>query len=291
MTFRSVFTVLVLVVLGSSLSACLWWKALEPASVHISSEEAVQGHRGETEGAEEGDIVLTSPAANALLQAPFTIEGKAKGTWYFEGDFPIRLLDDQGTELAVIPAHALEDWMQPGYVPFSATIDSFNPGSASTGILVLEKDNPSGLPEHDDKVEIPVRFQEGEASEVQVFFPNTDVDPAMMDCEQVYAVPRVVTKTPALAGAALAELLQGPTASEKSEGFSTSLPEGLEVRRLVIERGVARVDFKDQLEFQLGGSCRILSIRSQIRETLLQFPTVTDVVISIDGRTEDILQP
>jgi len=35
----------------------------------------------------------------------------------------------------------------------------------------------------------------------------------------------------------------------------------------------------------------VTAIRAQITETLKQFPTVENVVISIDGRTEDILQP
>ena len=51
------------------------------------------------------------------------------------------------------------------------------------------------------------------------------------------------------------------------------------------------VDFDPQLEFQVGGSCRVAAISSQIRQTLMQFPTVKSVIISIDGRTEDILQP
>src|SRR5690606_22250048 len=91
--------------------------------------------------------------------------------------------------------------------------------------------------------------------------------------------------------AAMEELLRGPTASEKSAGATTSLNDGIKIQRLVVENGVAEVDFDEQLQFEVGGSCRIQSIRAQIRETLRQFPTVKDVVISIDGRTEDILQP
>jgi len=45
------------------------------------------------------------------------------------------------------------------------------------------------------------------------------------------------------------------------------------------------------LEFQVGGSCRVAAISAQIMETLKQFPTVKDVIISINSRTEDILQP
>jgi len=54
---------------------------------------------------------------------------------------------------------------------------------------------------------------------------------------------------------------------------------------------VAKADFDEQLEFQVGGSCRVSAIRAEITQTLKQFSTVKEVVISIDGRTEDILQP
>lgn len=51
------------------------------------------------------------------------------------------------------------------------------------------------------------------------------------------------------------------------------------------------IDFDERLEFQVGGSCRVAAISAQIRETLKQFPQVKEVIISINGRTEDILQP
>jgi len=46
-----------------------------------------------------------------------------------------------------------------------------------------------------------------------------------------------------------------------------------------------------QIEYQMGGSCRVSAIRSQITQNLLQFPTIKNVIISVNGRTEDILQP
>ena len=58
-----------------------------------------------------------------------------------------------------------------------------------------------------------------------------------------------------------------------------------------IKDGIAKVDFNDKLEFQVGGSCRVAAIHAQIVDTLKQFPTIQDVLVSIDGRTEDILQP
>ncbi len=85
--------------------------------------------------------------------------------------------------------------------------------------------------------------------------------------------------------------LARPTLKEQGENFFTSINPGVKVQKLAIENGVARVDFDDQLESRVGGSCRVAAIRSQITETLKQFPSVKTVVISINGRTEDILQP
>ena len=126
---------------------------------------------------------------------------------------------------------------------------------------------------------------------VKVFFGNSIFDPEVLDCSKNFAVERIIPKTEAVARAALEQLLSGPTDVEKAEGYFTSINPGVKIQNLVVADGVARVDFDEQLEFQVGGSCRVASIASQIRETLKQFSTVTDVIISIDGRTEDILQP
>ena len=40
-----------------------------------------------------------------------------------------------------------------------------------------------------------------------------------------------------------------------------------------------------------GGSLRVMLIRQQIRQTLLQFPTVREVRIAIEGQTEGALEP
>jgi len=60
---------------------------------------------------------------------------------------------------------------------------------------------------------------------------------------------------------------------------------------LTIENGVAKADFDPQLQFQVGGSCRVQAIRAEITQTLKQFPTVNEVFISVNGETELILQP
>jgi len=126
---------------------------------------------------------------------------------------------------------------------------------------------------------------------VKVFFNNIKFDPGLMDCSKVYSVERSIKSTPAVARAALEELLKGVTVSESDLGYVSNLNSGIEIQKLTIENGVAKVDFSAKLEDQVGGSCRTAAIIAQIKSTLKQFSTVQTVVISIDGRTEDILQP
>lgn len=125
---------------------------------------------------------------------------------------------------------------------------------------------------------------------VKVFFNNNRLDPEF-SCNKVFPVERQIPKTQAVARAALEELLKGPIDQDKSQGFFTSINSGVKIQNLTIENSYAKIDFDEQLEFQVGGSCRVAAIRAQITQTLKQFPTVQQVIISIDGRTEDILQP
>lgn len=103
------------------------------------------------------DIEITSPEANAEVSFPLTIIGKARGTWYFEGSFGVRLLDNDGKELVVTFAQAQDDWTTEDFVPFTATIDSIPAGSTG-GTIVFAKDNPSGLPQNDKRFEWVVSF-------------------------------------------------------------------------------------------------------------------------------------
>ncbi len=110
---------------------------------------------------EEVDVITENPRnvsvePNDTVSSPLTITGEAAG-WYFEASFPVRLLDGNGNEIAVAPAQAQSDWMTANYVPFSVTL-TFSTPSTTTGTLVLEKDNPSGLPENDESIQIPVQF-------------------------------------------------------------------------------------------------------------------------------------
>ncbi len=103
-------------------------------------------------------ILLQSPLPGDVVTNPLIVSGSARGTWYFEASFPVRLLDGNGNEIAITPAQAQGDWMTEDFVPFSAVLQ-FNPPVTLTGTLILQKDNPSGMPENDASIQIPVLFQ------------------------------------------------------------------------------------------------------------------------------------
>ncbi|MBU2542141.1 GerMN domain-containing protein [Patescibacteria group bacterium] len=127
--------------------------------------------------------------------------------------------------------------------------------------------------------------------DIFVLFPNSQLDPNMLNCMKVFRTTRTIDETLAVGRAALEELFKGPTAQETQDGYFTNIPTGVKIQKLTIENGVAKVDLSKELEQGVGGSCRVDSIRAQITETLKQFPTVQSVIISINGETENILQP
>jgi hypothetical protein len=242
--------------------------------------------------AQEDKIKVTQPRAGETISSPLIIKGEARGFWFFEASFPVKLIDANGQILGAGVAQAQGDWMTEDFVPFQAEL-KYVSSEAGHGRLILMRDNPSGLPANDDSLAIPVAYlANAEKMKVKVYFQNAELDAATdYDCGKVIAVEREIVKTEAVARAALEELLQGPTATEKDLGFTTTLNAGIKIQKLTIENGVAKVDFDEQLEKGVGGSCWVMAIRAQINETLKQFTTIKSVIISIDGRTEDILQP
>jgi hypothetical protein len=236
------------------------------------------------------EIKLSIPKSNEIVSSPLVVEGSVKGSWFFEASFPIKLIGEDGKILTTGIASAQSDWMTEDFVPFKSTLN-FNPGSSTIGMLVLQNDNPSGLPENDKQFGIPVKFSNQEKITVKVYFGNLNFNPNAIDSSLVYPMLREVNKTQLTARAALEELLTGPTEAEKSQGYYTSINPGVKINSLTITRGVAKVDFDEQMDFQMGGSCRVTAIRAQIVETLKQFPTVKNVIISVAGNVEEALQP
>src|SRR3989339_498335 len=98
---------------------------------------------------EKGNLIrISSPRPNEEVSSPLAISGEARGYWFFEASFPVRLYDAENNLIVTGIATAQDEWMTENFVPFFVNLE-FS-GVTGQGRLVLGKDNPSGLPENDD---------------------------------------------------------------------------------------------------------------------------------------------
>jgi hypothetical protein len=109
-------------------------------------------------------IKIESPAGMAVIATPLALKGQARGNWFFEGSAPVSLVDWDGKIIAEGMVTAEGEWMTTEFVPFTGTLEfvsPYTPGDEDfmkRGSLIFKKDNPSGLPENDDALELPVLF-------------------------------------------------------------------------------------------------------------------------------------
>lgn len=96
--------------------------------------------------------------AGDTVASPLQVNGEARGTWYFEASFPVKIYDANDKLLGSVPAEAQSDWMTENFVPFNALL-IFTDSTTKSGTLVLEKDNPSDMPQNAGQIKIPIRFK------------------------------------------------------------------------------------------------------------------------------------
>ena len=133
---------------------------LEPVPEPAVQTSTTSDPVGEAIAAHAELIVVDTPLRDATITPPVTITGKARGTWYFESIFPIVIVDWDGKIIGEGYGEAQDNWMTEDFVPFTTTVD-FTVATGTPyrhGSLILRKDNPSGLPERDDALEIPIAF-------------------------------------------------------------------------------------------------------------------------------------
>lgn len=120
---------------------------------------------------QDDDIYIETPLPGGQITSPLEVSGQARGSWFFEGSFPIVLTDWDGKIIAESSATTSSNWMTEDYVPFTAILEfespylSRDPDFMKNGSLILQKSNPSGLPENDNALEIRVEYDQGAAKE------------------------------------------------------------------------------------------------------------------------------
>ncbi|OGY47604.1 MAG: hypothetical protein A2840_00245 [Candidatus Buchananbacteria bacterium RIFCSPHIGHO2_01_FULL_47_11b] len=233
----------------------------------------------------DSNIVVAAPLSNQELTSPVTVSGRAAVP---DGIVHLRLLDAANLVMASTTVQALVPG--PDWGPFQARL-AFDRVTAPFGTLevfIVNQNNQS----EENMIRIPVRFAGFQQQTVTVYFSNSELDPNQIDCSVVYPVIREVSFTPQLIIASIGELLRGPTTKDQGLGYFTSIPQaGVQVQSLEVKDGTVYIDFNSALDEGVAGSCRVLAIRAQITETLKTFSDTDQVVISINGETEEILQP
>lgn len=105
-------------------------------------------------------IRVEQPSPDQVVRSPLTVTGSARGPWYFEGDFSVKLLTADGRSLGTAVLTARSDWMTSDFVRFEGELNFEKPEGVERGRLKFESANPSGRPEHQKTAVVPVRFSD-----------------------------------------------------------------------------------------------------------------------------------
>lgn len=271
----------------------------------VTSTPAVKDEWTSTDGITKLRFTDISEDGKPIVYNPFVVSGT---TIVFENQFSWRLKDSKGVLVSGGRAYANSpDTGLPG--PF--TIKVFFDKSPTTigGFFEVYAHSPKDGAEI-SLLKVSVNFGNlltaalnevpQTTSDLYVYFPNKQKDPNFLDCSNVYLVKYTVLddEFDQVVAMALHALLKGPTPWATGQGFITNLPAGVNEPEITFEEGKIILNFDETLEQGMGGSCRVLSVRSQIEKTVTETlkhmdPSlpVPKVIISINGRTEDILQP
>lgn len=244
------------------------------------------------------DLLSFSVKPGDTVSGVLNLSGTVKNAYFFEGNIGIGLLDANKNILKQGNGTAISDWMTTEPVTFTTTIDAT--GLSGKGYIAIQENDPSGgeagVP---SEILIPVFFEnkitddDQKTMTVKLYFGNAIFNPGSPECSLVYPVERVIPFTEAVATATLNELIKGPTVEEEKKGYISSIPDGVKVNSIKIVGSTLSIDFNDQLDAGVGGSCGQLAKRSSLFTTLQQFPTVKDIKMTVNGKgeTNDFFQP
>ena len=238
------------------------------------------------------NIVVNAPTAGQTVRSPIRIAGVAR---VFEASVAYEVTSGAQTLAGgfTTASAGAPEWgtfavdvvVPPGTLATSATVRVFSRSMRDGSVQ--------------DLVEVPVFLTAGSSTPAAsssataattrriTIYLVRKVDPG----EIYVAVSREVPATPAIGRAAIEALLRGPTPEERDQGLESPVPAGTALLGLRIDQAVAYADFNRALLAHSGGPAREKSIARVISLTLEQFPTVREVVISVEGRTQGITQP
>lgn len=219
---------------------------------------------------------LTSPQPESIITGPLVIRGYVPKNWTFEGQFRMKLLDDK--RKLIIQDRVPVEWDAENQKDALYFVESYNYHTTSkSGYLVLENDNPSGLPENHKSTETPIYFNSPPQGTVYLFLysPEEDIKiSTSVACQVVLPEPVIIglSKTP------IKDTLNLLAKKMHPDFF---------VKSLNLKNGTLTIEFPDIYGFTTGGSCAQGINSAEVVKTALQFPGVKQVKITPDS----IFQP
>ncbi|HZI95630.1 MAG TPA: Gmad2 immunoglobulin-like domain-containing protein, partial [Candidatus Paceibacterota bacterium] len=233
---------------------------------------------------------------NEKIESPIKIEGEAIGSWFFEAQFNVVLLDDDENKLGEAILTAKSDWMTEDYVPFEGELSFVEP-STSLGTLKFLNANPSGLAENQKIFETSVKFTEIPYRKILLYYYNPEKDKDELDnvkcsIDGLVAIEREIPVSEIPIQDAINLLLKGKenlTEEDIDQGITTEYPlESFNLEEVNLkEDGTLILKFNDLLNKTSGGSCRAGILWFQIEATAKQFSEVQQVRFL----PEEIFQP
>jgi hypothetical protein len=99
---------------------------------------------------------------NSTVSVGQVISGSVPGFWFFEGSFPVSLVDNNDNVFGTVIATSTSDWMTSDIIPFTITLPTTF-SYTGPGKIVFTRDDPSdgesSIPLSETTATIPVIFQ------------------------------------------------------------------------------------------------------------------------------------
>lgn len=208
---------------------------------------------------------LLTPKAGDTLVGPLVIKGYVPKSWTFEGQFRMQLLDS--SRRIIIEDRVPVEWDSENRKETLYFVESYNYHTqAKSGFLILQNDNPSGLPENEKSVEVSVSFSQTSPGTAYVFDLLSENAPIDSQCQVV--LPRIVdigtTKTPIRDTLNLIWMFQDPMS-------------GLTIKSVNLKGSTLYVEIPEVPGTTSGGACQQGINRLMLEKTALQFPQVKQV--------------
>jgi len=231
-------------------------------------------------------IIIESPKENEKIKNPLKIRGKARGNWFFEGEFTAELYDENENYLGKAILTAKDNWTTEDFVMFEGVLEFFNP-KTDFGKLRFLSSNPSGLPEHQKIFELPIQFESPTFKKVLLYYYNPEKDKnekGNIKCSRdgLVAIEKEIPISQTPIKDTIELLLKGKenlTEREILQGITTEYPlMGFKLKSLNLkEDGTLILEFEDSQNKTIGGACRVGILWFQIEQTAKQFSQVKNV--------------